>query len=157
TPGAFIHYTLDGSEPSLLSPAIPSGGEISVAPGQTIKAFAYRDDLLPSDVASATYTFQAAAPEFTPASDFVTNGTRVAIATATTGAHIRYTLDGSEPTEESTEYREPLVVTQDTWITARAFKESYLPGESAWASYGVADYEDWALEPQAVLPQPNQP
>ncbi len=40
----------------------------------------------------------------------------------TTGAAIRYTLDGSEPTEYSTEYREPFTVNQSCLIRAKAFK-----------------------------------
>ena len=153
TPGAVIHYTLDGSEPSLTSSEIPSGGTISVLPGQTIKALAYRADLLPSEVSSVTYSFQTAPPRFYPPSSLVTNGTRVEISTATPSSTIRYSFDGSEPTELSTEYRQPLVVTQDVWITARAFKDGYEPGESEWAGYSVGNYEEWMPKTRAVLEQ----
>ncbi|MBQ9195142.1 MAG: chitobiase/beta-hexosaminidase C-terminal domain-containing protein, partial [Bacteroidales bacterium] len=41
----------------------------------------------------------------------------------TPSAAIHYTLDGSEPTEESPLYTEPLVLSESAQIRAKAFKE----------------------------------
>ncbi len=43
--------------------------------------------------------------------------------------HIYYTLDGSDPTIESTEYTEPLTVTSETTVKAVAIAEGYLLSE----------------------------
>ena len=45
----------------------------------------------------------------------------------TKGAEIRYTLDGSEPTETSTLYESSLTLDKDCILKARAFKEGFEP------------------------------
>lgn len=42
-------------------------------------------------------------------------------------AEIRYTLDGSEPTETSTLYKKPFVIDKSTEVKARSFKKGYTP------------------------------
>lgn len=49
------------------------------------------------------------------------------IGCATPGAEIRYTLDGSEPTENSSVYSNPLTIDKTTTIKARAYKKGYKP------------------------------
>jgi hypothetical protein len=51
----------------------------------------------------------------------------VELATTTQGAKIRYTLDGSEPTEESFLYKHPFSLNKTTQVKARGFKEGYHP------------------------------
>lgn len=51
----------------------------------------------------------------------------VEIASATDGSTIHYTLDGTDPTEASPVYTQPLMVGQTTTIKAKAFKEGYAP------------------------------
>lgn len=55
----------------------------------------------------------------------------VTMSCATSGAVIRYTTDGSDPTGASTEYTVPIVVTVTTTIKAKAFK-------TGWTSSGIA-------------------
>lgn len=59
--------------------------------------------------------------------DLFENEIPVEIATATAGATIHYTLDGSEPTEQSPVYQEPFTINQTTTIQAKAFKADYRP------------------------------
>lgn len=49
----------------------------------------------------------------------------VALATATAGAEIRYTLDGSEPMRQSLLYEKPLELENTTLIKAKGFKEGF--------------------------------
>ena len=53
TSGATIYYTTDGSTPTANS---TSGTSVTVSDGMTIKAFAVKDGMRDSEVASATYT-----------------------------------------------------------------------------------------------------
>lgn len=56
----------------------------------------------------------------------------VPVSCRTEGASIFYTLDGTEPTQESTPYTEPIVVREDsTTLTVRAFKEGLDPSRLA--------------------------
>ena len=50
--------------------------------------------------------------------------TTAAIASPDKDAEIRYTIDGSEPTQASKKYKEPLNITRDATVRARAFKNS---------------------------------
>lgn len=54
----------------------------------------------------------------------------VALATTTAGAEIRYTLDGSEPTETSLIYEKPFNLDKTTQIKAKGFKEGFLPSRT---------------------------
>ncbi|EIJ80388.1 Endonuclease/exonuclease/phosphatase [Bacillus methanolicus PB1] len=55
-----------------------------------------------------------------PAAGAVAAGTTVTLSTATAGAKIYYTTDGSEPTETSTEYTGPITIDKDVTIKAMA-------------------------------------
>lgn len=52
------------------------------------------------------------------------------IVSATEGCRIYYTLDGTEPTEQSILYKEPITLTESTTIKAKAFKEGYEPSHT---------------------------
>ena len=58
-----------------------------------------------------------------PTSGSVLEGTMVKLATAEEGATVHYTMDGSEPTAESTEYTAPIELREDTTIKAVAAKD----------------------------------
>ena len=77
------------------------------------------------------------APTFAPKSGtvFFRDGQPVTLACATAGAQIRYTLDGSEPTEQSALYEGPILISASATVRARAFKTNMDPSEIASASY----------------------
>ena len=54
----------------------------------------------------------------------------VNLATATAGATVHYTLDGSEPTQQSPVFNAPLVLKNTTQINAKAFKDSFQPSST---------------------------
>ncbi len=88
----------------------------------TVRFFARREAYNDSEVMSFTHIYaeyQAAAPIFTED----TESNTVVISSLTEGAVIRYTLDGSEPTEYSDIYIEPLEATNGLVINARAFAD----------------------------------
>jgi alpha-tubulin suppressor-like RCC1 family protein len=63
--------------------------------------------------------------------------TLATISVATTGATLRYTLDGSDPTPASPPYRYPLLLTSTTTIKARAFLAGYTSSAVATATFTI--------------------
>ena len=81
----------------------------------------------------------AAAPTFSPAAgNYITTQT-VSMNCETEGATIYYTTDGSEPTESSTEYTEPITVSSTTTIKAIAIVSGYQNSTVTEASYTIYD------------------
>lgn len=56
---------------------------------------------------------------------------KIAMSCATTGATIKYTLDGTDPTDESTDYIEEIEVEVPVTIKARGYKDGLLDGDVA--------------------------
>ncbi|MCI0748296.1 MAG: CotH kinase family protein [Verrucomicrobia subdivision 3 bacterium] len=76
--------------------------------------------------------------EFYPPGGVYTNDLSVQLLSPIAGAVIRYTLDGSLPTQTSPIYSTPVVVTNSLRIRARVFADGYVPSDIAGASYTVA-------------------
>ena len=111
TAGANIRYTIDGSTPSDTNGTLitASSGAISVtstAQGTILKAIAFKTGCITSAVKSSAPYFmpQVAAPTFDPGGGYYPRDSfpiTVTMATATTGATLRYTVDGTTPTENN--------------------------------------------------------
>lgn len=78
-----------------------------------------------------------AAPTATPAAGEVVSGTTVELATETDGATIYYTVDGSTPNAESTEYSTAIEITAETTIKAIAIKNG-VSSEVATFAYTIS-------------------
>ena len=59
--------------------------------------------------------------------------------TITSADAVYYTLDGSEPTEQSTRYTEPLKIKKTTCLRVRAFRKGSLPSDIVSATYLVEE------------------
>ena len=136
TPGATIRVTASGVEPTEVDTVVPSGGAVLVDRTATLMARAWKDGSPTSNVAVAAYTLQPATPSFTPVPSTYTSAQSVAITTTTAGATIRFTTDGTEPTEASQPYESPLSVATTTTIKAKAFKPFWSASGTATATYG---------------------
>lgn len=77
----------------------------------------------------------AAPPVITPNSQFCYEATAISIDCATEDAVIRYTTDGSEPTDTSTVFTEPFEVTGTTTVKAKAWKDGLNPSFVSAATY----------------------
>jgi hypothetical protein len=75
------------------------------------------------------------APTFSPIGGAYINPVNVTISSTTENAIIRYTLDGSEPTESSTTFTTPLNINSNTTIKAKAWKEGLTPSNTSTATY----------------------
>lgn len=82
-------------------------------------------------------TLTCATPTFTPEAGTYYEAQTVAIACATADATIYYTLDGSEPDENSAVYSEPIAVAESMTIKAIAMKEGYENSNVATAEYTI--------------------
>lgn len=134
TDGATIYYTTDGNDPTTESAVYSSA--IAVNATTTIKAFAVKDGMTNSGIASATYTLKCATPEITvPAGVFL--DTKEVTITSSDGASIYYTIDGSEPTSSSTAYdpsNKPSI-SATTTFKAIATKSGWVDSEVATETF----------------------
>jgi hypothetical protein len=125
TGGASIRYTTDGSTPSATVGTLYSGA-ITVSSNTTLKAIAYEAGMSDSNVVTAAYAIQVATPTFSPAAGTFTNSVSVTISTTTGGASIRYTTDGSTPTETNgTLYSGAVVINATTTLKAIAYETGF--------------------------------
>jgi len=82
-------------------------------------------------------TLTCATPTFTPEAGTYFEEQTVAIACSTADATIYYTLDGTEPDENSAVYSEPIAVAESMTIKAIAMKEGYENSNVATAEYTI--------------------
>ncbi len=76
-----------------------------------------------------------ATPTISPNGGTFTDSTTVTLASATEGAVIYYTLDGSEPTTSSILYSSPLQLTNTATIKAKGFLGGFSPSASSSATF----------------------
>ena len=79
-----------------------------------------------------------ATPTITPNGGSFTGSVSVTLQTATSGASIFYTTDGSTPTQSSTLYTEAFTLTSNAVVKAIAFKNGSSPSAQASASFTIA-------------------
>ena len=129
-PGAVIHYTIDGSEPSAASPVY--SGAITFNKTTPLKAIAVSGSYPQSAVLRYTVKLN---PALQPKAEVVSGlkrdnlvsaGSTVKLTSDTSNSVIRYTLDGSDPAVNGTVYSSPITINADTTIRATAEKAGYL-------------------------------
>ena len=86
-------------------------------------------------------------PIFTPYSCMFHPSTNIEITCKTDGATIRYTLDGTDPTEESNVYTAPIYVDGSATVKAKAWKDGTNPSAIVSAIYTYAPPGDYFSEP----------
>jgi len=136
-PDAIVHYTTNGANPTEADDVVASGNTVAVGVSLTLKARAWKPGAVSSEVTSATYELKALAPTFTPGTGDYTVAQNVTISTATSGATLTYTTDGTEPMTGSTPYGGPVSISDTRTLKARAFKTGWTSSDSAAASYWI--------------------
>ncbi|WP_182914489.1 FN3 associated domain-containing protein [Paenibacillus sp. 1011MAR3C5] len=156
TEGAAIYYTTDGSAPSASNGTL-YGEPLVIERDTTIRAVAVKTGYTNSPVLTVSFTViipeeepEAAMPAASVESGSVEPGTVIELTTATEGAAIYYTTDGSAPTASNgTLYEEPLVIERDTTIKAVAVMTGYTNSPVLTVSFTVIIPEE---EPEATMP-----
>ena len=144
TEGAAVYYTTDGSEPTKDSTVYK---RFKIYGKTTVKAVAYdAEQDLYSEVTTANYALGSCAnPTIAPkggsaeatAGGYVFNrdGQTVIISQNGEEGTIRYTLDGSEPTAESSVYSESITLDDTTTVKAKVFSDRYLDSETVTVAF----------------------
>lgn len=147
-----IYYTTDGTNPTTSSAVYSDPIDVSGSAGTVLRAIAVVDGKAPSDVAVFSYTRagQVAAPVFSIPSGEIDTGTTVEITTATEGATIYYSTDGTEPTadnvKELTMYVAPITITRAVTIKAIAVSDKQDESVVQTATYTVKKPEPQPTE-----------
>jgi len=143
TSGASIRYTTDGSTPSETAGTIYSGA-VNISSTKTLKAIAYESGDTDSSITSATYTIgtppppQVATTIFSPGNGTYTSAQAVTISDSTSSASIRYTADGSTPSETAgTLYSGSVSIAATTTLKAIAYKSGDTDSSIASATYTI--------------------
>jgi alpha-tubulin suppressor-like RCC1 family protein len=132
-----LRYSVNGVDPVDTDPTVVSGGVIPVAQSLTLKVRAFTTGGPPSAVVAAAYEMKATAPALSPAAGTYATPQSVTMTTPTSGATIRYTLDGSEPAPSSPAYSSAVGVSLTTMVKARAFKTGWTASDLAAATYWI--------------------
>ena len=140
TSGATIRYTTDGTVPFTSSPVYNS--PFAVTSTGTVKTKAFKAGYADSAVTSSSFTIvvpvnTVATPVIVPAGGTFTNSVTVTLTCVTTGATIRYTMDGTDPTASSPAYSSPFAIMSTGQIKAKAFKTSYAESGIAAANFTI--------------------
>ncbi len=137
TSDAVIHYTTNGDEPTENSSVYSSA--ITVSSSTTIKAKAFKTGWDSSVTSTEIYTITGtvATPVFSPSAGTYKSSLSVTLSCTTSGATIRYTTNGTNPTEISTAYSSAIAVSKTTTIKAKAFKADWNSSETTTGIYTI--------------------
>lgn len=155
-----IYYTTDGSTPTTASAVYNGPIDVSAESGTVLRAIAVVDGKAASNVAEFRYTRagQVGAPVFSIPSGEIETGTAVSITSATEGAVIYYSTDGTEPSssnlKELAMYVAPITITRAVTIKAIAVSDKLNDSIVQSATYTVKNPEPQpTAEPDADQPQ----
>lgn len=145
TNDARIYYTTDGSTPDVSDPAanfFTTTGKIILYNSQILRCIAYLEGYSCSDVVSEEYkiaNYKLDKPVLSLSSRTYKSPENIEIMHSDPFAVLRYTLDGSEPTETSyLYYGSPLVITglsETVNLKVKAFKTNCTPSDVVDASF----------------------
>jgi hypothetical protein len=147
TAGATIFYTIDGTTPatSVGGSTAQYTGPLTVTSTRTIKAIATASGYSASAVSSATYTIQSqqtAAPTFSPVAGTYSSTQSVSISSATSGASIFYTLNGTTPNTtaggSTVLYSSPITIGSTTTVKAIATASGFSASNVTTAVYTIS-------------------
>ncbi|MEI6832473.1 MAG: chitobiase/beta-hexosaminidase C-terminal domain-containing protein, partial [bacterium] len=137
TTDATIYYTLDGSAPTTAS--MRYSNPIGVLVSQTIKAIAVKPNFSDSAVGIFPYTITGTvqSPTFSVAEGSYGPAQGVTLNSATPGATIYYTTNGTTPTTSSTQYSGAITVSTSQTIKAFAVLANWTDSSESSAIYTI--------------------
>ena len=152
TSGATIFYTTDGSDPDGASSNGVDSVDFTLFDSATVKAIAKKAAMDDSNMAQATFTKDlpdVATPVINPDGGTFYQSVPVTIMTATAGATVFYTTDGSTPDagDPGAVERVDFVLASGATVKAKAFHGgSYDPSSTASATLGISASDEPVLQ-----------
>ncbi len=137
--GAAIRFTTDGSDPSPESEEYT--GLIHINSDTILKARAFKSGYLPSTMVSAYYEFSSSAVQpviISPNGGTFHNPQKVSLSCPTPAAQIYYTLDGSDPDQDSNLYTQAIQICSSATLKAKAYAEDMIPGIISSAEFHMS-------------------
>lgn len=117
--------------------------EIKNGEGFDVTGFVWRNkdntQIVPCKIEGGAAMETVKTPVISPSKYELKENEQVSISSATPDAKIYYTLDGTDPTEESILYESPFDFTGDVTVKAIAYADDMLPSEIAEKKYHVFD------------------
>lgn len=141
TPGATIRYTTDGSTPSATNGTI--GTSVTIVSSCNLQAIAYADGFVDSPVVGGDYQIYyvtCAQPIFSLAQGSYIGTQTVNLSTATSGATIRYTLDGSAPSRTNGIVGTSVTIPSSCTLKVIAYMTGAIDSSVASASYTIKNW-----------------
>ncbi|MGD0732169.1 MAG: glycoside hydrolase domain-containing protein [Terracidiphilus sp.] len=137
TSGTTIYYTTNGTTPTTSSTQYTA--PITVSTSETVEALAVKTGYTNSAIGSAAYVINGtvATPTFSPVAGSYGPAQTVTISSATSGATIYYTTNGTTPTTSSTQYTAPITVSTSETVEALAVKSGYTNSAIGSAAYVI--------------------
>ncbi len=149
---ADIYYRMVQDQGTWSEWLIYDGSSIELLVGHTFifEAYADRPGHYQSDIAEATFTILStlASPTVDPPSGTYQGLVTVSLSSTDDEVQIHYTIDGSEPTDLSPLYQEPLTFTSDTVLLAKSFKDGWIPSHVLSAEYIIDPVSAWENAPE---------
>jgi uncharacterized protein (TIGR02145 family) len=133
TSDAVIHYTTDGSDPSVTSSVYSS--KLTITNSGTLQAIAIQSGWTSSSIVSAVYVLKCATPTISLDAGSYTGDQYTTISCTTSDASIYYTTDGSTPTTSSTSYSSQFKVPRSCTLKVLAVKSNCSNSDVASAVY----------------------
>jgi len=141
-----IYYTTDGSEPNINSNIYTNPITLDYRSILNLKAKAIKSGYISSSTTEALYqvTGTVETPTFNinPSEYFTAQTIEIE---SEPNAQIYYTLNNNDPTPDDLLYIEPILIYQNTFIKAKAFKENFIESSTNSANYLITHLLDLNL------------
>ncbi len=135
TPGAVLRFTVDGTDPTAISAVLPASVVVAGPGSGKVRAFA--PGYLPSPVTTVAYTFRVAAPVASPPPGTYEGPVQFSASTSSPGAVLRFTQDGTDPTEASPEFGGTVTVNTSVAARLRAFRPGWQSSPVTAVTYTI--------------------
>lgn len=134
-----IHYTLDGSVPTVASNIYTEPFEFTDEGSYTIRAIGINSNGMQCEEICETYIITFPRPDkplVTPVTGVYQDEVTISVTGVLEGVNVYYTLDGTIPTDKSEVYTEPIVLPAGNYVfCAIAINEGGIESELVWRIY----------------------